>query len=108
MSSNADTLATVYLAGEAIGVSPVIWVEPLQLSFPWISAGDTATETITISNYSVAALHITSIDGGNDAFFTNSDIPFSISPNSSENIEILFNPDTAMTPGSLCRRRASD
>jgi hypothetical protein len=97
MSSNADTLATVYLAGEAIGVSPVIWVEPLQLTFPWISAGDTVAETITISNYSVAALHITSIDGDNDAFFTSADIPFSISPNSSENIEILFNPNTAGT-----------
>ncbi|SVC32164.1 uncharacterized protein METZ01_LOCUS285018, partial [marine metagenome] len=101
MSSNADTLATVYLAGEAIGVSPVIWVEPLQLSFPWISAGDTVAETITISNYSVAALHITSIDGDNDAFFTSADIPFSISPNSSENIEILFNPNTAGTYNNL-------
>jgi len=94
--SNADTLGTIYLAGEAIGVSPIISVESTQLTFPWISPGDTATQSISIINYSnIAALYISSIAGDNDAFFTSADIPFSISPNGSENIEILFNPDTA-------------
>lgn len=97
VTSNAtNSPATIALSGT--GVQPRISVSPASLSFGSLNTGQTASQTLTISNPGTASLSVTQATVSGTGFSSSGlTLPLTIAANGSSSFTMNFAPTTAGT-----------
>jgi Ni,Fe-hydrogenase maturation factor len=83
----------VILRKEGLPEIPAIAIDPLALEFDDTYVGESSTESITITNTGLAPLEVTGINSSNSVF-TVDVLGLTIDPQSSEELEISFTPNS--------------
>ena len=94
--SNAPNSPTmVPLSGTGVTAASTISVNPGGLSFASITAGSTATQSLTITNTGNANVSISSVAGSAPFFIVSGAGAVTLSPNQSSSVTVQFAPTTA-------------
>jgi hypothetical protein len=104
ITSDSETpAAPVALSGTGVAPAPQLTVSPTSVAFGSITAGQTSSRQLTLTNSGSATLHVTALSLVGTGYSTNGfGLPLTLAPGTSSTGNVVFAPTSAATAsGSL-------